>query len=171
MRLRSVCALASLLALGGCIQSVTIPAQMTSLKDACHGKDRPMAGAGDLSVWRCGEGDQAKYAVYRGDVLVKEANELEASQVAGGLSCLSRGFKAKTPEFEACAANIQQVALSATGNLRDRENAEAAARRERAADALIAAGASLQAAQPQTVNVQANCTSMRTGSMVSTTCN
>lgn len=171
MRLRVVCALAGLLALGGCIRSVTIPTQMTALKEACHGKDRPMAGVAGYSVWRCGEGDKAKYAIYKDDVLVRETNELEAAQAAAGFTCIARGLKMGTPEFAACSSNAGQMALAATSTMRDRENAEAEIRQQRAADALIAAGASIQAAQPQTVNVRANCTSMRTGTMVSTSCN
>ncbi|MBE7196591.1 MAG: hypothetical protein INR70_02140 [Parafilimonas terrae] len=142
-------ALASALALGGCIRPVTIPVQMTALKEACHGKDRPMAGVATYSVWRCGEGDQPKYAIYKGDALVKESNELEAAQAATGFTCIGRGLKMGTPEFATCSSNVGQVALAATSNLRDRENVEAEIRRQRAADALVAAGTALQASAQQ----------------------
>ncbi|MBY0258544.1 hypothetical protein [Methylobacterium sp.] len=161
-------------ALGGCIRSVTIPPQEAGLKEACHGKDRPMAGSGGFSVWRCGEGDKAKYAVYQNGALAKEVNELEASQFAAIFACGNRGLKLNTPEMTACAQQAGSSALAATATLRDRENAEAEERRQRAGDAMIAAGAAISAAgaasQPQTVRLQANCTTTQVGTFANTNC-
>lgn len=159
--------------LGGCLRSVTIPAQLTSLKEACHGKDQPMAGVATFSVWRCGEGDRAKYAIYKGDALMKESNELEAAQAAAGFICIGRGLKLNTPEFNACAAEGSRAALTATAQLRGQENLQAQIRAQQVADAFAQAGAAIQAAQPappQTVNIRTNCTSTRMGSFVNTNC-
>lgn len=172
MRWSYLVALGAAAMLGGCLRPVTIPTQLASLKEACHGKDQPMAGVAVYSVWRCGEGDRAKYAIYKGDALVKESNELEAAQAAAGFTCIGRGMKLNTPEFNACVAENGRAALTATAAMRGRENLQAEIRQQQVADALIQAGAAVQAAQPQTVNVnvQANCTSTRTGMFVNTNC-
>lgn len=177
MRLGLICCVLGALSVGGCIRSVEIPQQEAALKDACHGKDRPMAGVASYSLWRCGEGDKAKYAIYKQGALVSEVNELQASQAAGGFSCIARGLKPNTPEFAACEQQIGSVALNTTSNLRNQENAEAAARRQQIADGLAAAGAAMQASaaaqaasQPQTVRVQTNCTTSRLGNYLNTNC-
>lgn len=159
--------------LGGCIRSVAIPVQEAALKEACYGKDQPMAGVAGYSVWRCGQGDQAKYGIYQNGTLVREANELEASQAAAGFACIGRGLKAGSPEYNACVQSVGSAALSATATLRAQENSEAELRRRQALAALGEAGAAMSAAaasQPQTVRVQTNCTTTRTGMFVNTNC-
>lgn len=169
--MRLVVVVGAAVALAGCIRSVSIPAQEAGLKEACYGKDRPMAGVGGYSVWRCGEGDKAKYAIYQNGALLREANELEASHAAAGFACIGRGLKLNTPEFSTCVQAVGSTALSATASLRDRENTEASVRQQQAADAMISAGAAISAAgQPQTVRLQANCTTTQVGMFANTNC-
>lgn len=182
MRLKTVLVVAGLISLGGCIRSVTLPSQEASLKEACYGKDRVLASRNGIAVYRCGEGDQAKYAAYQDGRLNFELNEIDAIDLAAIGHCAGSGFRKGTPEFETCTRGVSQTTRVQANVMRQSENEAAEEKRRQAVVALAALGAAAAAGaaaasqpspiveQPSMFAPRVSCTSRRVGNTVQTNC-
>lgn len=184
MRLRTVCALAGVLALGGCLHAVTIPQQEFALKEACHGKDRILASRNGISIYRCGEGDQAKFVAYQNGTLYSEMNEIDAVTLASVGHCAGNGLVRGTPDFEACVRNTRQLTMTQGASLRQTENTAAEEKQRQAIVALAAIGsaaaagaaaASQSTTQPtfspvSPLQTPVRCNSQRLGNYINTNC-